>query len=435
MTARVVLISVFAAVACSDGPPPPRSGPRAMDGGAGVPPDPLADVCAPLADLEQRASATGDGGIDDDAGVAEPAPARNVIVLIGDGTGAAHWEAARAAAGRALAVDSLEGPVLYGTDSLSIGVATDSAAGATAIATGRCTHNGAVSASAGARLTTLFQVAGRAGKGTGVVTNTFIIDATPMAFAVQTPSRYCADDIAAQLFAGDGPDVILGGFVPSSFFAGDGLEALASASGYRVGFDLAALRAEATDDAPVLGLFGEGPSVPGWPEWENGLTPEILRAADSDEPTLAEMASFALDRLGRHDEGFVLVVENEHPDTVGHVAYLDVPLAAEWMPGLVLELDDAVAEVTRWVEQESSFDETLVVVCADHETGGYALGPEGEVASATFPSSPNHTRAAVPIFARGPGAERLRDVMHLTDIFHLLTGNLGVLPGTGGCPP
>jgi len=389
--------------------------------------EPPPDPCAPAAPAS-------------DAGVqVPPGMARQVIVLIGDGTGAAHWEAARVAAGGTLAVDALEGPSLYATDALPAGTTTDSAAAATAIATGQCTFNGRIGVDgSGLPHRNLMEYARAAAMGTGIVTNTVIVDATPMAFVGHSGSRYCSESLAAQLIDVARPDVVLGGFIPDSAFAGPGLDERARAAGYSVGFELSALRAAAADaepDAPVLGLFGEGPSSPLWTAWDQGLTPEILRDAGSDEPTLAEMTRFALERLASDDSGFVLMVESEHADTVGHLAYLDVAQAAVWMPSLVLELDAAVAEVLAWVESHSSFDDTLVVVCADHETGGYTLAasnPE-DLAGASFPSSPNHTPSAVPIFARGPGSERLSDVKHLSDIFQLLTGNLDALPGTGRC--
>lgn len=401
-----------------------------VEGGPPAPPPP--DPCAP------RVVEEVDAGVRD---AAAPAPAfpHNVIVLLGDGVGPTHWEAARLQAGGSLAVDALEGPVLYATDSLSTGGPTDSAASATALATGRCTTNGRLGVdTTGAPMRNVLELAAMEGKLGGVATNTIVIDASPMAFAAHSPSRYCGDELAGQLFELDGLSLVLGGFVPDSHFAGPGLEALASDAGWTVVHERAELLQSPAVAGPVLGLFGAGPSVPAWPEWEYGLTPEVLRepGAESDEPTLAELADFALAQLGQAPDGFVLMLEDEHPDTVGHEAHLDVPRAAALMPGLVLELDAALARVIEWVERESSFDETLVVVCSDHETGGYTLGSDdaGMPLPPSFPAAPNHTSTPVPIYARGPGSERLGDVTHVSDIFHLLTGELDALPGTGACP-
>jgi alkaline phosphatase len=398
-----------------------------------------------------------------DAGTPEPAFPRNVVLLIGDGVGPVHWRAARQLAGGTLAVDALDGPTAYATDSLS-GV-TDSAAAATAMATGYCTVNGALGLAADGRaLTTAFELARAEGKRTGLVTNTVAVDATPMGFVTHSASRYCFDALVTQLVHDSRPNVLFGGILPDSELMGEGLDEQARAAGYRVVFDRAGLHASPGADAggdgdELLGLFGDGPSVPAWPDWEYGLTPEALREPGSDEPTLAELAEAALAELSQGDAGFVLVVEDEHPDTVGHIAYADPAAALALMPALVLELDRAVAAVLSWVEAHSSFDETLVLVAADHETGGFTLGAADTGADATgaddagaeatddagvsapsspvpgFPDSPNHTGIPVLLYGRGPGSDRLADVTHLTDIFHLLVGDVDALPGTGGCPP
>ena len=362
---------------------------------------------------------------------------RNVIVLMGDGVGPVHWQAARILKDAPLAVDAMEGPVLYATDSADPGVVTDSAASASAMATGHCTYNGQLGTSAaGLSVPTALELAQQAGKRTGLVTNTFLTDASPMAFAGHVPSRSCQTQISEAALDAR-PDVWLGGAVPASLFeALGGLDERADAAGYQVVTHWPP-PASIRNRSPLLGLFSTGPSPTAWPQWEYGLTPEALRAPDNEEPTLAEMTRLALSHLAgsNRGEGFFLFVENEHPDTIGHDAIANPPLAAALMGPVMLELDKAVALVLEWVEANASFDDTLVVVCADHENGGYTF--EGDTADdllkARFPASPSHTSARVPIYALGPGSERLADVEHLTDIFHLLTGNLQALPSAPGC--
>jgi alkaline phosphatase len=99
----------------------------------------------------------------------------------------------------------------------------------------------------------------------------------------------------------------------------------------------------------------------------------------------------------------------------------------------LLELDAAVVEVLAWVESSSSFEDTLVVVVSDHETGGYTVDPS-DLAAASFLAGSSHTTTPVPLRARGPGSERIGDVRHLTDIFLLVTGELDALPRDGECP-
>jgi alkaline phosphatase len=89
----------------------------------------------------------------------------------------------------------------------------------------------------------------------------------------------------------------------------------------------------------------------------------------------------------------------------------------------VVALDDAVAAVLAWVEAESSFDDTLVIVTADHETGGYEIDGDS-LDGQFFTASPDHTRQPVPAYARGPGAEHLPRACRVADLFWLLTGRL-----------
>jgi alkaline phosphatase len=358
--------------------------------------------------------------------------ARNVVLLMADGAGSAHYEAARAANGGRLAADRLEGPMLYATDSLAVGGPTDSAAGATAMATGRCTDNGSISVDAQGRpLTTVLELAQRAGKAVGVLTNTVLVDASPMAFTGHARSRYCAEELARDAFEVTRPDLLFGA-VPDGTPSGEALATAAQAAGFAVAFDLAGLRS-ANPELPLLGLLGGEPSPD--PRWSRawGLTAEYLRPEHSAEPTLAELTALALTRLSRDEEGFFLFVENEHTDSIGHFASSDPAFAVELMPHLLLELDAALAQALAWVEANSSFDDTLIVVASDHETGGYTVDPEARD-EASFPAAPNHTRSAVPLRARGPGSHRIADVRHLTDIFLLLTGQLDALPRDGDCP-
>jgi alkaline phosphatase len=134
------------------------------------------------------------------------------------------------------------------------------------------------------------------------------------------------------------------------------------------------------------------------------------------------MVAKALSRLERDPNGFFLLVENEHIDEMGHRASSH---AAESIAGVPLEtraLDDAVGVVLDWVEASSSFDETLVVVVADHETGGARY--DAQTGDFRFTNPGSHTRAPVAVYARGPGAGVLERVCSVADLFLLLSGRL-----------
>lgn len=213
------------------------------------------------------------------AGGAGAGRARNVILLVGDGLNDAHLQAARLVAagpqGR-LAVDRLPHTASVLTHSAS-SLVTDSAAAATAMATGVKTVNGAVGVDAGGRpLPTVLERAKSAGKAAGLVTTSFVTDATPAAFAAHVRDRGDTASIAAQMLAA-GVDVILGGgendFLPAGERGchpqpgkraeGRDLVEEARARGYATPCtaadleDLAGRRA-----SKVLGLFGDGDLFP-----------------------------------------------------------------------------------------------------------------------------------------------------------------------------
>jgi alkaline phosphatase len=422
-TARAVLALGFVtglpvAVACSDemdDPPMRDVGGRPSDGDA--------------SDDDASDDDASDGDASHDA--SPPWMPPNVIVLLGDGMGSAHWEAARRYAGQPLAIDDMVGPAPYTTEAFG-GVVTDSAASATAFATGRCTLNSRLGLSPDDEaLETLLELAQRNGKQVGLVTNSYVIDASPMAFATHVPLRSAWPDIVEQLLTHTRPDLVLGGWIPPDQFDPQApLEDVAASGGYTVAFNLAESQA-ASPESPLLGLYGRGPSSPAWPEWTWGMTPEALRDASNDEPTLEQMTRLALDRLGASPNGFFLFVESEHCDTIGHGSSADPVLAAALVPKVVLELDRAVRVALAWRDEHSS-SETLVVVWSDHETGLYAPSTEDPTVG-TF-STIDHSAIAVPAYAVGARSEALEKVRHVTDLHELVLGTIAEDDGGGGCP-
>lgn len=172
---------------------------------------------------------------------------RNVILLIGDGMGVGQLTAAEAVNGDGgLVMRSLPYKSLVTTYSVS-GHVTDSAASATALATGYKTSNGAISVSStGEVLTTVVEFAEALGMSTGVVTNTRITHATPACFMAHVSSRGSEAAIAQQVLA-SGVDVVLGG--GSTYFS--------SLDPAGAGYTVVATTSELmnVDSDMVLGLF------------------------------------------------------------------------------------------------------------------------------------------------------------------------------------
>jgi len=324
---------------------------------------------------------------------------RNIILMIADGVGAGAWTAA-GYANDSLAVKRM--PVVGLIDTRSaVHKVTDSAAGASVYATGQRVVNRTISVgppsacplpppgSAGTwpdgcePIPTWFEAARDKGRATGIVTTTFVTDATPAAFIGHSPSRYWREELAVQV-ADFGLDVLFGGGARDFDAATrmDGRDLLGEMCG-RV--RCLASAQELDDYQPgseaVAGLFTSG---------------------DMDElevrpVPLPSMVAAALQKLAQQPEGFVAMFETEATDNATHA---NAPL--ERVTNDLLEFDRAVAVALDFARRTPG---TLVVVTADHETGGFSLVESGNDFELRY-ANRGHTAAMVPIFAFGPQAER-----------------------------
>jgi alkaline phosphatase len=342
--------------------------------------------------------------------------AKNVILMIGDGMGRAQRDAARLLAGHGLLMEELPVHGLVATSSADpVATVTDSAAAATAIATGTKTYNGAIGVGPdGASVPTVLELAKRAGKSAGLVTTCQVTDATPAAFGAHVPSRVDQREIARQFIEETGVDIILGGgrrwWAPDDDAELDDLTERARGLGYRFVSTAGELRAAAGQR--MLGLFaGDELFVQDPPEGE---------AMSYDPPvSLWELAIAAIETLSANPNGFFLMVEEAAIDRMGHRNHAELALKG------VHELDRAVRAVREFAERDG---ETLLIVTADHECGGLSLsGPElpwiagdgdrFDLADFVAWASTGHTEVDVPLNAIGPGAERFAGRIENTDLF------------------
>lgn len=356
----------------------------------------------------------GDRSPTDDGSVA-----RSVILVNGDGMGAAHREAARLDRhGRdgALQMDSMAVAGFQSTSSADpSAVVTDSAAAASAWATGRRTYNGAISVDLdGAPLPILGAQASAAGRATGLVTTSQVTDASPAAFFSTVPDRGAQGEIARQYVEDTQPDVVLGG--GANRWSGD-LLAAAEQDGYTVVRDADGL-ADADGDR-LLGLFADEAMFTAAPDGDAaaGYDPEV---------PLAELTATALDVLSRDPDGFFLFVEEEAVDEMSHANN----------GGLVLEamrsLEDTVRVAREYV---LAHPDTLLIVTGDHESGGLSVEEadgmdDGE--DGPFPvaggdqqfvldwTTTGHTGAPTPVTAEGPGSGRLAGFYPNTHLYEVM---------------
>ena len=319
--------------------------------------------------------------------------AANVILFIGDGMGVEHVKAARYFKGAPLCFENFPRFALVDTDCLS-GL-TDSAAGATAIATGKRVAWYTYGNRSSNQLPTVLEYFRGKGKRTGLVTTDYMTAATPAAFATHAYDRDDSDQVALDYLGDIKPNVLLGG-------GGHSLTVEdAAAAGFAVATDfdgLAALDPAATDH--LSGQFGGGQM----PYEYDGI---------GDFPHLREMTSVALSVLEQEPAGFFLMVEGANVDHAAHGN--DLPR----MIPEALEFDAAVQVAWDWATNRN---DTFILVTADHETGGLSVtsdqgaGNDPEVEWATV----GHTQTPVGCWAWGPGSERVDGSMANTNTFHAL---------------
>ena len=314
---------------------------------------------------------------------------KNIIVMIGDGMGISHITAGETAK-KHLELEKFHTVGLSLTHAYGKDYITDSAAGATALSTGVKTFNGAIAVGPDslARETLLERAAGHRKK-TGVVVACSITEATPACFVAHVPSRRDQLTIAEQI-SKSSVDLFLGGgwgwFLPADqggrrkdgknlveVMRGNGFAYVTTPDDFRSG--------DWSSTSRLLGLFSEDS-----PEW-----------AQTRSPSLPELVAASLEFLSRSTEGFVLVVEGSQIDWAAHAGNSDQVVAE------MVDFDNAIGEALKFSRKNG---ETLVIVTADHETGGYAL-TGGSRSDGTVEGkfvTGGHTAAMVPVFADGPGA-------------------------------
>lgn len=316
-----------------------------------------------------------------------------VIFLIGDGMGATQIYAGLTA-NKALNLESFKHIGFSKTNS-SDAYITDSAAGATAFSIGKKTYNGAIGVDKDKKpVKTILEMAEENGLATGLISTSSITHATPASFIAHQPSRGMEYKIATDFLNTD-IDVFIGG--GKQFFTGreddrDLVKELEDKQ-YEVNFSLD--KVTASNSSKLVGLLADK----GMPTMSEGRGDMLMKSTEK-----------ALSILDQNENGFFLMVEGSQIDWGGHANNIQYVLDE------MLDFDQVVGKALEFAAEDGN---TLVVVTADHETGGLSLVggdlESGEV-MARF-STMKHSSVMVPVFAYGPGAEAFQGIYDNHTIF------------------
>ncbi len=328
---------------------------------------------------------------------------KNIIYMISDGTGFNILEATENIYHEDLYLNKLAMNYIpqlsHQTTYSQNHHVTDSAAGGTALATGHKTSNSTIAMDFNDTFgfKTVLEIAAEKGMSTGVVVTKNVFDATPASFTAHTGARGDTEEIVSQqtekLISGD-LDILMGG--GSNYF--DDTYCIESGINYteeKAGLEDAAV--------PFLGLF----------DGDN------MDTHDETLPTLPEMTAKALELLSKDENGFFLMVEGSQVDVFNHDNKFE---------DAAREAYDFDRSVALALEFAVNNPDTVIIITADHETGGLYIPaeptPENIMEGYEYTST-GHTERAVPLYALGKGVEELTGIVENTDVAIFVASLLG----------
>ncbi len=342
------------------------------------------------------------------AEVEVPAKAKNVILLIGDGTGLSQISSAFYFKKTSPNYARFKNIGLIKTSSSRQDI-TDSAAGATAFASGVKTYNGAIGvADDSTEVKNLVEIVSLQHIKTGVISTSSIQHATPASFYAHVINRGLYEDIAADMVVSD-IDFFAGG--GTKFFNNrkDGKNLLDDLKAKGFGIDTTAL-----GDFSGIKQYSKMAYLLA----ENDMAP-VAEGRGDFLPKATELGIQFLNK-DADNSNFFMMIEGSQIDWGGHAN------DADYLISELIDFDDAIGKALDFAEKDGN---TLVIVTADHETGGFTLAStpkktekgksysDYKEITGTF-STKGHSATLIPVFAYGPGAEAFSGVYENTEIFH-----------------
>lgn len=322
-------------------------------------------------------------------------PPENIILLIGDGMGLSQISSAFYFKNSLPHYARFPNIGLMRTSS-TVKI-TDSAAGATAFSAGEKTYNGAIGVDQDTLVVpNIVEILSENNWKTALIATSSITHATPACFYAHVKMRNMEDEIAAQLstsevdfFAGGG----LGFFTDSTRIDGQDYLSTLKKNGYII--KTKKLDKKVNPNRKYAYLLGQR---------------EMLAMFQGRGDFLPEATSLALDYLSEGSQNFFLMVEGSMIDWGGHAN------DADFLISEMIDFDEAIGVALDFAEKDRN---TLVIVTADHETGGFTLSPgeSYDQIKGTF-STGGHSTTLIPVAAYGPGSELFRGIYENTEIFH-----------------
>lgn len=362
--------------------------------------------------------------------------AKNIILLIGDGMSLSQVSSYRLLKGgpnERIAVDTfpISGIVLTHSQDA---IVTDSASSATAFSTGKKTNNGALGLDPDNQVLENFtETIDKHGYVSSLISTSEITHATPAAYASHVDLRWKTDEISLQMMDSDVMTILGGGrhFFMTEEMGGKRSDEVNLLEEINSTHTILTKKTDMdsfdhTNQGKVVGLFAD----------------EALRDIETPEnhslePTTSEMLNFALKRSDQFNQngckGFFVMVEGSQVDWAGHANNLD------YLKREMEDFDDAVKTALDFAKNNQ---DTLVIVTADHETGGLLIEP----ATPTNYTSPevkfsfntgigygSHTGVPVPVYAYGPGSENFTGTLDNTDVYYAMVEALDLSSQSGSC--
>jgi len=318
--------------------------------------------------------------------------ATNIIYLIGDGMSLSQVYSTLMATGQDLAFTHFPYTGIVTTKSANKEI-TDSAASGTALACGKKTNNSMVGMDVDSvPIPSILDVMHDNGKSTGFVVTSYVTHATPASFYAKVPKRKMYDVIAEQMMNCDKLDVAIGGGRKHFNNREDGRDLLAEMKdkGWTVYDTLANIDTACKRYAVIA---------------DNDHMPKAMERGNF----LPEGVKTALATLSKNENGFFLMVEGSQIDFGAHAN------DSLWMVSETVDFSNAINVALEFAKADGH---TLVVVTADHETGGLTMvDTEGKYTNVSFKYSTNsHSCLPVMVYAYGPGAEQFTGWMDNTEL-------------------